>query len=374
MVLNSTRLHLYPVGVALPQQLDAITPDFLTTVLRRSGHLDESSSVTAIEVEPVAEGVGFVGILGRLRPSYAGPGAGSAPPSIIAKLPTSNPDVRAMLKPTRIFEREARFFAEIAPTSSLRVPTAYFSGFDVDADEYLILLEDLGAMPCGDQREGITVSDATAAVEAIAALHAQHWGKADWGWLPAVNSAINAIGEQIYTASLPGFIQVFGHLLTPEMTAIAHRFGSNVPHLLDQLAAMPPTLMHFDYRADNIFFGSAGQPPIAAIDFQAISRGGGVYDVAYLLSQNLSIEDRRSHEDMILRSYHDALVRAGVMGYTFEQPRHDYRIGTMYGWIIPVFAVGSLDVSSERAMALWNNVILRVQAAITDHGCDEFLR
>jgi aminoglycoside/choline kinase family phosphotransferase len=359
--------------VPLPQHLDAITPDFLTESLRSSGHLDTDTSVVAVNAAPLADGVGFIGILARLQPTYAGPGSAAAPATMIAKIPTPNPDVRAMLKATRIFEREARFFAEVAPTSSLRVPTAYFVGFDVDADEFLLILEDLSEMPCGDQREGITVTQATAAVEAIAMLHAQHWNGAEWDWLPAVNAPINAIGEQIYYASLPGFLEVFGHLLTPEMTAIAHRFGPSVPHVLDQLAAMPATLVHFDYRSDNLFFGSDGQDPIAAIDFQTIARGGGVYDVAYLLSQNLSIEDRVANEDAILRTYHRALEANGVTGYSFEQIAHDYRIGTMYGWIIPVFAVGSLDVSSERAMQLWNNVVLRAQAAITHHRSDEFL-
>lgn len=33
----------------------------------------------------------------------------------------------------------------------------------------------------------------------------------------------------------------------------------------------------------------------------------------------------------------------------------DYRLALVHGWIIPVMAVGSLDVSSERAMALWEH-------------------
>ncbi len=45
----------------------------------------------------------------------------------------------------------------------------------------------------------------------------------------------------------------------------------------------------------------------------------------------------------------------------------------MYGWIIPVFAVGTLDVSGERAMSLLRNVIDRVQTCIADHNAGEFL-
>ena len=51
----------------------------------------------------------------------------------------------------------------------------------------------------------------------------------------------------------------------------------------------------------------------------------------------------------------------------------DYQVGLIYGWVIPVFAVGSLDVSSERAMTLWTNVVERVQDAIFQHGAQRFV-
>ena len=36
--------------------------------------------------------------------------------------------------------------------------------------------------------------------------------------------------------------------------------------------------------------------------------------------------------------------------------------------IVPVFAVGTLDFTSERAVALWTAVVERAQAALIDHG------
>ena len=110
------------------------------------------------------------------------------------------------------------------------------------------------------------------------------------------------------------------------------------------------------------------------IDFQTSSKGGFIYDLGYLLSQSMRIEDRRTHEDALLQAYHAALVSGGVTGYSLDQLRADYRIGVLYGWIIPVFAVGSLDVSSERAMALWTEVIKRAQAAMSDHHVADLLQ
>jgi len=129
---------------------------------------------------------------------------------------------------------------------------------------------------------------------------------------------------------------------------------------------MPHTLVHFDYRADNLLFDADGS--VAVIDWQTISQGGGAADVGYLLSQNLTIEDRRAHEAALLRAYHDALVGHGVTGYDFDTFRVDYRAGITCGWVIPVLAVGSLDFTSERAVALWTAVVERAQDALIEHG------
>ncbi|MET0911137.1 MAG: oxidoreductase family protein, partial [Ilumatobacteraceae bacterium] len=131
--------------------------------------------------------------------------------------------------------------------------------------------------------------------------------------------------------------------------------------------AMPHTLVHFDFRADNLFFDD-DDGSIAVVDWQTISQGGGVADIGYFLSQNLSTEDRREHEADLLRAYHDALVANGVTDYSHEQLVADYPVGIDCGWIIPVLAVGSLDFTSERAVALWTSVVERAQNALLDHG------
>jgi len=95
--------------------------------------------------------------------------------------------------------------------------------------------------------------------------------------------------------------------------------------------------------------------------------------VGYLMGQNMDNAVRREHENDLLHAYHDTLLANGVTGYDFDQFFQDYRLGVIYGWVIPVFAVGTLDSSSERAMALWTAVIERVQDAIFQHGAQEFV-
>ena len=164
----------------------------------------------------------------------------------------------------------------------------------------------------------------------------------------------------------------FFHAVDADMVPLMEQFGSNVHQLLDRFAAMPNTIVHFDYRLDNLFFGDGDD--VFMIDFQTSSKGGGAYDVAYLMSQSLPIDVRKEHEGALLKGYHDELVAHGVTTYPFAQFLEDYRVGVLYSWIIPVFAVGTLDSSSERAMALWTEVIKRAQSAMRDHHVTDLLK
>jgi aminoglycoside phosphotransferase (APT) family kinase protein len=161
-------------------------------------------------------------------------------------------------------------------------------------------------------------------------------------------------------------MEAFGDVILPELEGYVAGYAGVRGQILDDLEAMPHTLVHFDYRADNLMFDTDGS--VAVIDWQTISQGGGAEDVGYLLSQNLTVADRRAHETDLLRSYHDALVAHGVSGYSFETLQADYKVGIACGWVIPVFAVGTLDFTSERAVALWTAVVERAQAALLDHG------
>lgn len=358
--------------MAFPRTVSDVTAEWLTENLRAASVIKPDVSVVRAEPDPVAAGIGFMGEVGAIELTYDR--ATDAPTRMVAKIPTDDATVRGLLAPARVFEREARFYQDVAPKLGSLVPECYFVGCDVDNDDFFLLLEDLGANRCGDQLEGCSVDDARAALVALATFQASFWENdalAAIEWMPRMDDAGMKQGEVIYGASLDGFKALFGHAIDPECADLIDRFGPNVCQLLDRMAAMPNTISHFDYRLDNLFFNEAGG--VQMIDFQTSSKGGGVYDVGYLLSQSMSTEDRRVNEASLLATYHHTLVDGGVTGYSLEQLTDDYRVATLYSWVIPVFAVGTLDVSSERAMQLWTNVIQRAQAALLDHRCAELL-
>lgn len=364
----------HPIPTTTPE----VTAAWLTEVLHASGTLPAATTVTAVAADEAGAGIGFMGEVGRLALTFDGD-AGSCPATMMAKFPTASPEIKAMMRPTRVYEREHRFYGELAGETTVRTPEIYHVTCNTSDDEsvdedYVLLMEDLGGLTLGDQAAGVSLDQARAAVVGLAEHHARFWdgeGLEDASFVPIINGPLNKSGQAIYDASLPGFKEVFAAALRPEMEPFAEAYGKNHPRLLDLFAAMPRTLVHFDYRADNLFFEDDGT--VVVIDWQSISQGGGAADVAYFISQNLPVDVRREHEDALLADYHRTLLANGVTNYSYEQFFEDYRVGVIYGWIIPVFAVGTLDASSERAMALWTAVIERSQAAIFDHKAHEFL-
>ena len=68
----------------------------------------------------------------------------------------------------------------------------------------------------------------------------------------------------------------------------------------------PQTLIHIDYRLDNMIFG--GPYPVAILDWQSINLGCALNDVAYFMGTSLDPELRRTHEEELVRGYLDGLA------------------------------------------------------------------
>ncbi len=165
----------------------------------------------------------------------------------------------------------------------------------------------------------------------------------------------------------PVFQQNLGHTLTPKLRAIGDVFAKNLVSLLRRLSQPPATLLHGDFRLDNLFFATeAGQDPLVVIDWQLISRGKGPYDVAYFMSQSLDPARRAATERDILRQYHEALLAAGVSGYSLDECTDDYRHAILLCMMYPLVAGGGMDLSNERGTALATAMATRSFAAIED--------
>ena len=361
----------------IPSNAQELTPDWLTDALRETGAI-KYSRVTAVDLKPdIAAGVGFMCQLSQLGLTYDRPEQG-APLSLIAKLPTPVQENREIADLFRFYEMESRFYEEVAGGISMRTPHCYYNQRAADSTDFIVLLEDLSPARVADQLTGCSMEEAELALRELAKFHAAWWespklDQLDWLW--SFNDPVrSAASQQSYQQAWTPFVENFGGTLPPAILELGERFGDQVVALTNLLAEHPVTISHGDYRLDNLFFASPeGGAPLTVIDWQIISRGRGVFDVAYFMTGTLPPEVRKEKDEPFLRMYHDILLENGVTGYDFDECWHDYRASTLFCWLYAVIILGTLDVANERGLALFTANLERNVAALTDLNAGELL-
>ncbi len=119
-----------------------------------------------------------------------------------------------------------------------------------------------------------------------------------------------------------------------------------LPSLLGRLDGQPATLAHGDVRLSNLFVlaGSeamASEPQIAFVDWQAARHTHGCYDLAYFLTQSLSVEVRREHEASLIQRYQTSLANNGVEAPTRQELDVAYKLCAIYCLVYPMIAASS---------------------------------
>ncbi|MEY2461517.1 MAG: hypothetical protein QOG30_3347 [Acidimicrobiaceae bacterium] len=320
----------------IPTTPAAITPEWLSDAL--------GASVASVEKEMV--GTGQMGDSVRLTLTYDGaPG----PTSVVAKLPALDPTSRATAAAVRSYWIEVSFYRELAPELPVRAPGCHVALHDELSDDFILLLEDLAPARQGDQLAGCSVDQAAIAVAELPKLHAPKWGDPALEALPWLHR--NSVDSVVMTTMLvtglyDGFRTRYTERLDPDVFELCERF---IPRLASYLTERPGpwTDAHGDYRLDNLLFGTdAGGPPVAVVDWQTVAHGPGVADLSYFIGAGLLPDDRRAHEDDLVRAYHGALTAAGVE-LAWDDCWQQYRRHTFAGLMMAV-AASMLVEQTER--------------------------
>ncbi len=357
---------------SLPPFPAGLTPAFLTAVLRAAQVIADTVAVIGVERQQVGEGVGMMSELSRLVLQYSAPVA-QAPASLIAKYPSQNATNRGVAMAFNLYEREVRYFAELEPLTTAISPKAYVA--EIEDDNFLLLLEDLGEYRTGDQIEGADLADSAAAVAELAKLHGAFWNRVEAiDWIPRIHGSSHADNMLAGTrAGWQNMVDVFGAELTDEIAAWQPAFSDALPDLQRQMNAAPVTLIHGDYRMENFLFGTrADHHRLAIIDWQGPLLGRGMVDVALVLGQSTRTDVRREHERALVQQYVDGLQALGV-DYPFATAWEDYLQAMLYNWCYVAVVSGTLDASNARAFAWMSQMVARQVAATSDHRLMERL-
>jgi aminoglycoside phosphotransferase (APT) family kinase protein len=199
------------------------------------------------------------------------------------------------------------------------------------------------------------VAQATAALRELAALHAPRWGDPSLArieWLEGPSGERARITSDFYRLVLAGFVERFG----PKLDASAVRIIERLAEVLDHELALddaPQTIIHRDFRVDNLLFGDGiTAPPVTVVDWQTLGRGAAASDVAYFLGASLRSEERRANERALVELYLSELARRGVRDLDSDRFFDQYRRHSTSGIVMAVVASMVVEVT-ERGDAMF---------------------
>jgi hypothetical protein len=338
--------------IAFIHHPDDVTPGWLTTVLRAAGATERG---TVVAVEAKAVGTGQVGDSVRFTLTWDEDGAG--PASVVGKFPTEDETSRATGTATRTYEVETHFYQYLRDRVDIAAPVPYLVRFDATTHDFVILMNDLAPAHQGDQIDGCTVDEAALAMAEAAKLHAPLWGDSTLASMDWLNRHSPDGLVELMGMLWPGFRERYSGRVDPEVEAAGERLIEKLPSYLgfrpDVLTAV-----HGDFRLDNMLFDpTPGGVPLTVVDWQTVSHGAGVQDVAYFNGTGLDPAVRADVERDLVKEYHDTLRAGGVKDLSFEACWDQYRRYAFAGFIMAVISsmiVGQTDRGDEMFMAMAN--------------------
>jgi aminoglycoside phosphotransferase (APT) family kinase protein len=339
-----------------PRTIEGISAPWLNDVLRGAGIL-RRARVRAVDVRAIGEGLGFLSGRARVTISYDQTEEG-APATVVVKLPASIKAGADFAQSMHAYEREIRFYREVAPRTPIRVPRMFATIMEPTDNVFILVMEDLKGLTVGDQVAGMSRAQVLAAARTIAPLHAVWWNGDErrlLPWVPSIEQQLTMLSltpESIRTA-WPHFLETFGESLPPGGRELGERIIKRLEGILAAFLKEKRTLVHFDYRADNLFFDDlTRKDPIVVVDWQLAMWGLGAYDVARLAGGSIPAAERGGHHEEIVECWHEGLVAGGVTDYSREQAWHDYRLSAIMATLNPVLVHYMFKTGGARGTAL----------------------
>ena len=230
---------------------------------------------------------------------------------------------------------EAAFYRDLASRTGVRTLRAVFAGVDPGPRQGILITEDVIA-------QGATFLDATASyspdqaaesLRQLARLHARTWGAPTAraaGWLkPRLESHTISRGIPEISAN---FDSDLGQGVPAEVRDPGRLFSA-YQELAAVTGATPVwSVIHGDAHVGNLYLDGQGRPSL--VDWQLVQRGPWYLDVGYHIASALTVEDRRAHEQDLVRHYLAELGGAGIEPPSEPAVRVGLQLGILHGFYL----------------------------------------
>jgi len=326
-----------------------------------------------------------------------------APESLVLKIPTPLKN-RRMGQSMGVYEKEIRFYRELKPKLPVRTPAHFYSALNAFDDpdlvlerlrklhrlslpliallavvvtwfiglfprRYVLLIEDVSHLRLGDQLNGCSENDVRRVLATMAALHAHFWESEElttMTWVAPVELTSKLI-HLTYLQSVEKYKRASKGRLTEREIALIDWLKINGVRLTEVQAAGPRTLLHGDFRLDNLCFDDATNE-VLVMDWQTLITGSAGMDLAYFLSAALPLETTEAEISSLIEYYRQCLKQGGVE-VSIERLRWQYEAGmlSMLHKIAPILFQEQLEIGTGRGpqlMQAWIDKTFRKLEAV----------
>ncbi len=305
-------------------------------------------------------------LLVRLLLTFEDDRQGDMPDTLVLKTASTHPAAAAFAAARGHYRREVRFYRDLAPHCTARLPQCYAASLAGDGTpQFHLLLED--CLPGCVQYSSPLGLDHTAlgaAVDWLAGFHAQ--------WICAPKHVAvfvdegptwEALGEE----DVNDFIHTAGEHLSLEERCLCREVLAAWSRL-GGLSTGPATLRHGDFHPLNLFFKEQAGVPLV-IDWQFCEIGTGTMDLVDLLCLHCHPQDRRQLGETLVRRYWQGLCEAGVTGYAWDACWENFVIDITRAVMKPVFLCAIPSLPTWAAISRFKQAAL----AFDDLGCRRLL-
>ncbi|MGA5466473.1 phosphotransferase [Mycobacterium sp. NPDC050041] len=346
-------------------------------VIERPADLTADWLTTAIGAGRVADfsferiGTGQMSECYRVALRYADD-ATTGPESVVLKVAATDANSRQTGLAMGLYEREVRFYTDIAPRLGGPVAPCHHAAYDPANGTFHLVLGDAAPAVVGDEIRGATIEQATLALTELGRVHGPLLGDpalADADWL----NRESPLNQGLIAVLWAGFAERYADSIAPEHREVCERLVASFDAYLAEEAAAQRIagLVHGDYRLDNMLFGQAGADrPLTVVDWQTVTWGPAFTDVAYFLGCALSESGRRDHYDDLLRAYHEALGPQSPVG--LDGVRDGVRRQSFFGVMMAI--VSSMLVErTDRGDRMFMTMLARHCSHVLDTGALDVL-
>ncbi|KAJ0426761.1 Ecdysteroid kinase-domain-containing protein [Aspergillus carlsbadensis] len=345
------------------QRIADVTLEFLTQAL---GH-----TVSSFTTEKI--GTGQVGECHRITLTYAAHGTESetGPATAVLKLGASGQLSRETGMKLGIYERESRFYSEIAlALDSAALVKCYDTFIDRDRDAFHILLEDIRPATVGDELKGATIEQARLALDALGNMQRVSLDVEHPEWVGDQHPPGQVYLQQLWL----GFLARYGSRVKPEHREVVTRWLACFDTYVAKIKAATKNrcLVHGDYRLDNMLFLYEGEKPISVsvVDWQMMNLGSIFQDLAYFIGMSIPTELRRENLSELLQVYIDAFGANPPL--TMDECLEGIREQSFWG--LPLaFASPMILEQSDRGDEMFLTMLDRLATYIIDINAVETL-